>query len=980
MSLKSGLSVNKPSPTAVKMPTHDTEPQIEPTLDHRQQEQFRKKDVIGIVKKENDLQEVEDSVAFTSSSMVGASTVSLGEELLDRSVAEKDMVATYKRELHAVAMNLSRKEMECAEASADLETLKQNMEKMSNACLLYKQKCEQYADSTLNLKRQQATMEEELIEHKMAISDLKKQLQQQTNHVNEARKLQSESEWEHALADAQLLVKTLEEEKIEKDRKLDTVHRICGTLQLQVKSFEAKERQWAAAQLSHESMQKKLQGTIERLENQRMEEVEECQRRIAVTATRNSQHSDNAADGETRGAGQQDEARWLEKVHEMLEKEREKQDQERVALITRHEAVIVSLDAQLSQMQEKVLSQEVEKSHLVAAQAQLKHEKNALENDIEFYKAKESQWIEHTAKADENIRALEQAIQVGTEAFKASEKSVLEWKEKFCDVEARLAREQAVMESFVLERGQVDEKLVREMAENKRLVAIEADRTNEIEAMKCELATAKARVHALEEELQWHTREAETEKKQTDQVIREWQRQVEEANSVKQKCSTLERQAVSQDAIIESWTHQVAILEEKLVVAEAEKEKLRTTVQALEENVQRLTRQEKTYQAETVEKLSVSESNAQRLEAHVALLKDELSAQSDLAAKVTLDYNSLKSQVATHEAVIASFKLQLCDAEEQVSKAVADKEIQQESAKALETTIQALQEHIKEQGVTCETLKAENAQKVVSLEAKIDELQKNLHMVREQLQIQLATVDTLTKRCAEYEAKATSHVSVVESYIAEVAELKAQLAQQQSLELSLQAEANQAMTRFTDQVVSTTDQKTAAVEAQRHHPHSDNRGKDHEEQQHKHREDSLKIARFETQVKDLEARYREACIKIKTLENLEKKDQPHASTNDVPTRFRVSPLSSSSPSIANDPKRSITTFDNDETTLMKDEHFHISRFPTSTVSVVGKGVVVIHSGGTHMEAGLLMENMQTFVPLVKIPVRLTIDLHMSNHL
>jgi hypothetical protein len=205
---------------------------------------------------------------------------------------------------------------------------------------------------------------------------------------------------------------------------------------------------------------------------------------------------------------------------------------------------------------------------------------DSLEKEVEVYKAK---------------------MRKGLEELTLSERSANGWKEKLGEVEAQRTREQSLMKSYIRKLGEEREKL------EERLVAVESDWMSEMEALKSELTACKAREHALQHECQVKATEAEAEQKKLDQVIQELNIQVQETERMQLKCHTLESHTMSQVAIMVSRTNQMAILEKSLALALSDKAKLDTTVRSLEEDVQHLKLQLKTYETEAFKRSAAIE-------------------------------------------------------------------------------------------------------------------------------------------------------------------------------------------------------------------------------------------------------------------------------------------------------------------------------------------------------------------------------------
>ncbi|KAF0684559.1 Aste57867_23477 [Aphanomyces stellatus] len=163
-------------------------------------------------------------------------------------------------ELSRVSEELKEKEAIIGQLKEDETIHEKNMEKMTNSCLQYKQKCQEYADSNLNLTRQQDTLEQELIQHKMQLSEI----------LNSHTATGPPAFAEHDKSPLQLQNKvvTLETENMELEKQLEHLNRICGALQIQVKSFESKEIEWQSFKECQQRLEVELRDTIESLKKQ----------------------------------------------------------------------------------------------------------------------------------------------------------------------------------------------------------------------------------------------------------------------------------------------------------------------------------------------------------------------------------------------------------------------------------------------------------------------------------------------------------------------------------------------------------------------------------------------------------------------------------------------------------------------------------------------------------------------------------------
>ncbi|ETV66489.1 hypothetical protein, variant 2 [Aphanomyces astaci] len=173
----------------------------------------------------------------------------------DGPMADDRVVAALRDEIKALTARLHENDIVCREYQQSLDTAERNMEKMTNACLQYKQKCETYADSSLTLKRQHDTLEQDLIESKMQLTDLKNAAS--VTPVYDA-----------SVLELKIQVMTMESEKSQTEHQLEHLNRICGELQIQINTFETNELAWQTERDNLRRQDASLRETVEALQQQ----------------------------------------------------------------------------------------------------------------------------------------------------------------------------------------------------------------------------------------------------------------------------------------------------------------------------------------------------------------------------------------------------------------------------------------------------------------------------------------------------------------------------------------------------------------------------------------------------------------------------------------------------------------------------------------------------------------------------------------
>ncbi|RHY36487.1 hypothetical protein DYB34_000946 [Aphanomyces astaci] len=173
----------------------------------------------------------------------------------DGPMADDRVVGALRDEIKALTARLHENDIVCREYQQSLDTAERNMEKMTNACLQYKQKCETYADSSLTLKRQHDTLEQDLIESKMQLTDLKNAAS--VTPVYDA-----------SVLELKIQVMTMESEKSETEHQLEHLNRICGELQIQINTFETNELAWQTERDNLRRQDASLRETVEALQQQ----------------------------------------------------------------------------------------------------------------------------------------------------------------------------------------------------------------------------------------------------------------------------------------------------------------------------------------------------------------------------------------------------------------------------------------------------------------------------------------------------------------------------------------------------------------------------------------------------------------------------------------------------------------------------------------------------------------------------------------
>ncbi|RHY24000.1 hypothetical protein DYB25_002732 [Aphanomyces astaci] len=173
----------------------------------------------------------------------------------DGPMADDRVVGALRDEIKALTARLHENDIVCREYQQSLDTAERNMEKMTNACLQYKQKCETYADSSLTLKRQHDTLEQDLLESKMQLTDLKNAAS--VTPVYDA-----------SVLELKIQVMTMESEKSETEHQLEHLNRICGELQIQINTFETNELAWQTERDNLRRQDASLRETVEALQQQ----------------------------------------------------------------------------------------------------------------------------------------------------------------------------------------------------------------------------------------------------------------------------------------------------------------------------------------------------------------------------------------------------------------------------------------------------------------------------------------------------------------------------------------------------------------------------------------------------------------------------------------------------------------------------------------------------------------------------------------
>ncbi|OQR94420.1 hypothetical protein ACHHYP_01320 [Achlya hypogyna] len=162
------------------------------------------------------------------------------DDALDLAAAMRT-ISSLTDEAQKKAIALAKAETARLEVVADRDALRSSMDKMTAAHTTAKAKCESLADAVRTLERQRESLEAELLEHKVALSDVKAHVAAAT-----AAKNATVATAEGRVVELTAHVATLELEKSARDKELEHLNRICGALQLQVNAFETKQAEWTA--------------------------------------------------------------------------------------------------------------------------------------------------------------------------------------------------------------------------------------------------------------------------------------------------------------------------------------------------------------------------------------------------------------------------------------------------------------------------------------------------------------------------------------------------------------------------------------------------------------------------------------------------------------------------------------------------------------------------------------------------------------
>ncbi|EQC31639.1 hypothetical protein SDRG_10804 [Saprolegnia diclina VS20] len=826
------------------------------------------------------------------------------DEALDLAVAMRT-IASLQDAAAMTADELARLEAERHDALMDRDVLQTNLDKMSAALTTAKQKCEAHADAALTFQRQRDGLETELLEHKMALTEIKKQVVASTE-----AKHASMASAEQRVVDLTAHVATLELEKQGRDKELEHLNRICGALQLQVNAFEAAQAEW-----SHKtSRMAEMTETLATLQL-RAEVSEDVQRQMASAA---SDRAALVAEYDAKLAHEHDKITRLEAqiiehatlvqampampADDATVRELRQQLEHAVHALEDHDVMreatlqhtCLTHEMEIARLHGEIESYVEQLRDIEAMLTRVQDEKEDLSRDTATTDARvaslqsqldeiivekdhvaglHAQLTASIAQRDERIRALEadaNRMQRDVDAADADWTARLEATTTDAD-----RRNEAIEAAYEVQVRELTDELATAVSTAEHAVATRKQAESDVVALRTELAEKAASLQSLSSghgsrEADWlaELEERDVANAALTRRIEELEAAIAGANAARDE---LEKQAATHAAITESYVAQVAEIEAAKCALQDDYETLQARTQSLdasfataEAEAKRHISQIDALTSELRQNALAHEAEVADLEASVAALHAQLQGHAETAHVLQAKHSSYEADAASHAAVVESFTVQI---------------------EALQTQLAA------RDATEAELLAAHQETKDALDEARYQ-------------------VDELEARAHDAETEVDSaHVARIDALEATIRELETRLEANAPEKIAEARAAVDAMRREQNEA-------TAAHDAQLH-----------------------VLQESQRELKALEA------AKTRQLTTLE------ASHEQLGAELQAA-------------KKTITALQAQLSTTTQPTAVAVAAVPRP---VIGKGVVVVHFGSLELHAGLLHADTASYVPTLKLP-------------
>ncbi|RHY33067.1 hypothetical protein DYB32_001907 [Aphanomyces invadans] len=582
------------------------------------------------------------------------------------------------------------------------------MEKMTTACMQYKQKSEAYAESTLTLKRQLDTLSQELIESKMQLSDFRKATLSATTTPPPAP-------CDENVLTLKLQVSTLESEKIESAKQLENLNRICGELQIQVKAFESSEFEWRSEREKLVSQEKSLRETSDGLQ----QEVRHLKKQnddvlsqltqanaakpaeVDITSLRdqiNALTSDKerlvvkCQSLETMVLTQTAEINELTEAHIVFQEQEQSLVRQIVDMkdqLASQQAVASLLKNQVSTAEKQLAVVTVERDE--AAQS-FATERSQLEDDIKQLEqakiALESQAVNGAAKqtqADFTIQEYNRRVDAAQAATGLCD---IDFANECTKLNAQITTYKSMIESYEVELSEVKDKLAEATAELLVQRGIGDETSKRVAALESEvhrLEESTHRLHDAEATLAQLNTELSVERNSTADLRSELARTLSCVESCEAQVDKLERDLVAVGETNKEHVIRNGQLEEKIAalkgVADVEKEERErvtlelhnttiakaTAITSLEDEVVGLRQQ-----LDIMKQQAAMVENVEKALAQQTALVETYATDVARLDEITSDRNALLLAKRSSDATIASLRQELSTLDSKLKNVVAD--------------------------------------------------------------------------------------------------------------------------------------------------------------------------------------------------------------------------------------------------------------------------------------------------------------------
>ncbi|OQS07074.1 hypothetical protein THRCLA_20227, partial [Thraustotheca clavata] len=928
------------------------------------------------------------------------------DEALDLALALRQ-IEEYKSQLENAEATIAQATSERDEAHANCQELRTNMEKMTQSIALHKQRLESYNDTTLTLQRQRDSLQEELIEHKMALSDLKSQMQSVANSASPPGSPEK-------IPELTVAVSTLQEELAAKDKEMDKLNHICGKLQLEVNHFEKKELEWQSTKSTMDRLLADLQANILTLENRAEVSVELQEQMNKLHVERKEliekyEHQLALVDAQAKDVLN---ATWKEQ--DELRKSLELAHAQQLNFINQeHQAKIQKLEAHIDEHAQRVDAvKALNESHL---------------GDLKSRVAElESQAVIQTTVDDSTLQDYKNRLD-------AAEATIMGFKAQLDRANAinqrlrqQLEHARLHFEDHNVNSNDIDERnsavqnaellnqkcLGYEMEISRLHGTIEAYEEQqesmlaEISHFKAELASSQSHISSLENSISIVQSEFESIKEEkellesnhqalvaaAENALLDHQEQVSNLQKQLQTHSALSIECDANAAIIEALKSEVQDLEEKKALQTKENEQLKVENEKLTHSLQEIVESKEVEIQENCSQKVALETERSELQAQVNSLKESLQSQN----------NTIETDKQALQAIEASYKIQIDELSEKIATESLQKNTFAESLTKANEELPAIRAEIQEKEAALaivlakltveanERIQMGNSHKCIvnalnkeklelqeAIKLKENELQKTqediaahdaiVESYKEQISnISISSNDEVQERTRlqeqltilnkEYQQQSDR----MEAVILELETAKTQHEKYKSGQMTMLTALQSELTKYTTENEdlqkkwdNITEENTALKAGM---------------ESYEIELEALKDSHVQHQRHDTKASDHE---QLRSIQNYGAKKEELTDEIDHADTVRNKVTNSSNEierlqQQLNQQKEEEMRLREQIQMLQAKAATTSSLPPTIAHSVMGKGIVILHTGSFDLQAGLLYEDVNTYIPLIKI--------------